>query len=341
MFELKISPNKPQIHPKIAVEGFAGGGGVAIAMHEMGYCPKVAIEKHPVEKKQPLYDKIADCYDLNFGQDTKLYRMSIEDWAMNEFPGCPREKDIELAHFSPSCCNFSNQGCKDEHHTDIDAAIMIAKFIKEFKPKRLTIENVNSYKDSVSFSLIEEVLQELNYYWASGLVDFNELGVPQTRERFITVAALDCDVRLPQKHNSLTWFDVIGDMIEKLPELELLEAQKQAIANYKGFSDEIAYIIPRIGYYGKTPRLCPQDKPAPTIVASIFTDQKNNNRNRFWNIVYKGKSYQVTLECIRKLCTFPNWYKLPESIAIAGTILGNAIPPLAYMHILNDCFLEF
>lgn len=340
MSTLKLSKVAPLVTSnfKNAVEGFAGGGGVAIALHEMGYCSKVAIEKNPEERRQPLYKKIADCYENNFGQHTILHRMLVEEWADTLYRDCP--EIVHLAHFSPSCCNFSNKGRKTETQADIKAARAIGSFISDCMPQKFILEEVNNYQDSESIVLILKSLNANGYSYTKGLIDFNQLGVPQTRKRFMVIASRTGSVCLPEKHNSPTWYEFIGDMIEDLPELDLLPVQEEAIANYQGFNDDTAYLIPRTGFYGKYPKIYPQDKPAPTIVSSIFTDHKNSNRNRFWNIVYKGKSYQVTIDCIRKLCTFPDWYKMPKEVAIAGSILGNAIPPLAYMHILNDCFWD-
>jgi hypothetical protein len=61
----------------------------------------------------------------------------------------------------------------------------------------------------------------------------------------------------------------------------------------------------------------------------MFTDDKLCNRSRFADIVLAdGTIKALSIEAVKRLQGFPDWYQIPEDIAIAGTILGNSVPPL-------------
>lgn len=317
---------------KNAVIGFAGGGGVECGFLSLGIRPALAIEFDP--QKPELSSAIADCHEENFGKYGELLRMSVEEWAAKDFPNCP--ETIDYAHFSPVCSNFSQLNNNQESLADIESAIAIAKFIKKKKPTNFTLENVPSYSQSASAPIVRIVLNQCGYQVKEAVLDLSRLGVPQSRKRYFAIASLK-EARLPiYTERSLSWFEALKGDIRSLNPSTLLQAQKTTIQSYKLDSGS-HWIIPRVGYR-TLPRAIAGDKPAPTITRAIFTDQRGNSRTRFWDIWSQARAYQVDFNCMRKLSTFPDWYNFPSKLAIAGSILGYAVPPEAIKNIYSQSF---
>ncbi|ELS01137.1 site-specific DNA methylase [Xenococcus sp. PCC 7305] len=303
----------------IAVVGFAGGGGVECGLLAAGIRPALSIEFNPQDPK--LSSAIADCHEANFSEYGKLLRMTVEDWTSQDFPDCPDRVDV--AHFSPMCSNFSVASHGKESEEDIEAAKAIAAFIEAKQPSYFSLENVVGYKKSQSSSYIIAKLEACGYSFVETVLDFADYGVCQSRSRYFIIASKQSfEFDLPKQPRQ-GWLEVIGDLLEGLPLNELTKNQQAAIAKYQG---DLPCLLPRVGY-SKLPRIRPPDRVAPTITKSLFVDDKGCSRNKVWNIWDGNKLSQVDIECFRRLATFPDWYQFPKKMAVAGSILGYAVPP--------------
>lgn len=331
-------PELPSDAP-VAVVGFSGGGGVECGLLASGIRPAISVEFDP--EKSDLSERIANTHDRNFHQYGKLQRMTMQQWAGFGFPDCPEK--VDFAHFSPVCSNFSRENFRGDQETDISAAEAIAQFIDAKQPWAITIENVPNYKHSESWGIIQRALTANGYIPKVTIMDFSLHGVPQTRKRLICVAVKgyifpDLPITSPPG-----WLETIGELFNELPEARLTEKQKEAL---KESTPGEIYLLPRVGYH-ELPRLTPAHKPAPTIKRAIFRDEKGGNRNNFWNIWDGEKCYNVTLNCLRRLGTFPDWYEFPNDIATAGSIIGYSVPPVVIQQIytalmsLRESPLEF
>ncbi|MDJ0598143.1 MAG: DNA cytosine methyltransferase [Crocosphaera sp.] len=318
---------------KNAIIGFAGGGGVEIGMMAAGINPILAIECDP--QKPELSKAIADVYEQNF--HTPLLRQTIQQWANAGFPGCPYE--IDFAHFSPVCCNFSVETNRGDLEQDISAAMAIADFISAKQPKVFTLENVPAYASSTSWHIIQNSLLDNGYLPNSKVYDFADYGVPQRRKRFFCVAMKNRWFPEIQKTCPVGWFEAIKDVIPTLKPTSLTANQAKAIQ--KACHHPI--LIPRIGYRDRCPSVTPGNQPAPTIKRSLFDDGKGSRRSQVWTVVtsprirFGGRHLTIwdgsqalncNLEVFRRLQTFPVGYKFSGDIRVDGSILGNSVPPL-------------
>ena len=308
------------------VELFAGGGGVAAGLRGASIPPLVAVEFDP--DKPDLSNQIADCYERNF-PGSKVIRKTVQQLAEENFPNLPRNPDIIWA--SPVCSNFSTANNKrGEAAKDIEAAKAIAKAIEELKPDAFFLENVSAYATSQSWAIILEALGSNGYSTEGTVENLAEYGVPQNRKRFIVRSArgLGNYPWLPQKSPVISWYDAIEDLILELPESDsLTQAQKNSVEAWLCSHEPQPLLLKRTGRGSDL--AVPSDKPSFPITRMMFTDGNGGNRNLFADIwLPDGKSYQVSLECIRRLQTFPETYQLPDSVAIAGSILGYSVPPM-------------
>lgn len=184
---------------------------------------------------------------------------------------------------------------------------------------------------------IEAHIKQLGYQVDSSAVNMSDYGVPQARVRFIAIASVQGKpLPLPEKQPKIGWYEAIrssgtgsanADLIPNLPESQLLKGQQKEVDEFLKSNPPTPLLINRSGGRGRY-RAVPSYKPANTIMRSHFTDGKNANRTKFADIwLPDGTVKSVSIECIRRLQSFPDWYQLPEQIGVAGSILGYSVPP--------------
>ncbi|NEP51585.1 MAG: hypothetical protein F6K65_23390 [Moorea sp. SIO3C2] len=308
-----------------AVILFSGGGGVEAGMVEAGIEPLIAVE---FDKKRPeLSAAIAVAHEANFPR-CKVIRKTVEEVAasdMSEFPASP---DILWA--SPVCSNFSIAKISaEETEDDIKSAIAVCQIIDKLRPRQFYLENVPRYSTAKSFELINQKLLDLGYSVDWSVVDVSDYGIPQSRKRLILRSSSKRMPRkLPRNIKCSGWFEAIKDLLPTLPESEILPGQSIAIKEYLAENPKLEHLL--VGRTGRIAyRVIPAELPSFTVLRSLFTDTKGNNRNRFADVWCPDGSFkQLTMECIRRLQTFPDWYQFPDSVAVSGSIMGYSVPPL-------------
>ena len=321
--ELPPSINKPK--PTL-IEFFAAGGGVAAGAIDAGIEPVFAVEFDP--GKPELSSAIADCHKVNFPV-CKVIRKTVQDCAAEGFEGFPLSPDLLWA--SPVCSNFSvakNPSAAGETPEDIESAIAVGPGIEILRPQHLLLENVPSYASSKSWLSIKATLGKNGYWVEQSIVNMADYGIPQARKRFIVRASRSGQpIALPPTQSPLSWYEAIEDLIEDLPDRELLPGQQKSLSEWLKGNSPLPLLIGRTGARRECP-VTPAYRPSRTILRSHFTDHKGANRNRFADIwLPDGRVKAVSIECVKRLQGFPDWYKLPESVAITGAILGYAVPP--------------
>lgn len=64
------------------------------------------------------------------------------------------------------------------------------------------------------------------------------------------------------------------------------------------------------------------------LALTFQTSSKGGNRKTFINACVESQVFNLNIRALARLQTFPDWYSFPESTALAGRIIGNAVPPL-------------
>lgn len=317
----------------IAVVLFAGGGGIEAGMIEAGIKPVIAVELDPKNKK--LSDKIIEVHNHNFEKfGCQVVRKTVEQVAKEGFIDFPSKPDY--LHSSNVCKNFSQANGKKkadkEQPEDIKAAQAVALAIEKLQPKNFTLEQVRGFQDSESFRIIVEALTECGYTYYWDIVNFAEYSLPQARHRLILRAGKQAVLPLPPiVKNRVSWYEAISHLIPKMEDSTLLTSQKKATAQWEEeHPKKQPLLVQRVGVR-ESCKVRPANLPALTILASHFKDGKGCSRNKFADIVLIGGiTKSLSLEAVKILQGFPDWYEFPEdtTTATAGTILGNAVPPL-------------
>lgn len=182
---------------------FMGFGGADLGAMMAGLTPIWGVELDP---------KIAGVGNQNLGGHIKIADVLGED---------PRNYDqVDVFHASPPCPNFSvAKTGGEETPIDLAMASKVAEFITVLQPKIVTLENVIAYRKSKSWAIIERTLNTLGYWLSVDLVNFADLGVPQTRTRMIVRAIQGGFVPyMPQPEPWIGWYEAIADLIPTLPD---------------------------------------------------------------------------------------------------------------------------
>lgn len=301
---------------------FAGGGGVECGMIDAGIDPVWAVEWNSHNPK--LSEALIHAHKRNF-PDCQVVAKPVQQVNWRRLPR------VKVLWSSPMCSSFSpaNQGA-EETMEDIEMAMAVCDAIAILTPTYFYLENVAQYRKSVSFDAIASTLKRLGYSVEWSIENFADYGLPQARKRLILRSALGVAVPpLPKKvEKHVGWYEAIADLIPGLPDSNLLPNQQQSVDKYLEKNPPVPLLIDRVGGRGDY-KVKPGHLPANTILRSQFTDGNNRNRNRCGDIrLLSAEIKSLTIECVRRLQGFPDWYDLPAEIAIAGSILGYSVPPL-------------
>jgi DNA-cytosine methyltransferase len=203
-----------------AFVGFAGFGGVDIALRKAGF-KVIGVEIDPA---------IAEINRYNGGHCLTADILSLD---AADFIG------YYLMHFSPPCPSFSIANhSSGETELDLALAHQIARFIVVSQPEYFTLENVWLYRKSESWGIILEALRGMGYgvnWWNLNAADY---GVPQSRKRMIVIARHDGvkPVKPWPTHSKAGdmftqpwrgWYEAIEDLIPDLPETQFAPWQSE------------------------------------------------------------------------------------------------------------------
>ncbi len=302
---------------------FTGAGGLDLGFEKAGFDIIWANE---------FDSKIWETFEHNF-PNVKLDRRSITDVSVDEIPDC----DGMIG--GPPCQSWSEagagRGINDKRGQLFYDYIRI---IKTKQPKFFLVENVSGIISSRHKASFEEFLKEFTkcgYEISWKLVNANDYGVPEDRERVIIVGFredLKKKFEFPEPlKKKPTLRDAIGDLPEAIPALEKNKTNgKLKISNHEymigGFSpiymsrnrvrswDEPSFTIQAGG------RQAPIHPKAPKMV-KVGKDKMEFVKGH--EDEYRRLSVR---ECAR-IQTFPDEYEfLYTDIANAYKMIGNAVP---------------
>ena len=254
-----------------------------------------------------------------------------------------KKSELDLLAGCPPCQGFStmrtlngNRVVEDPRNDLIEH---FYRFVKDFMPKAVMLENVPGLMQDVRFKKFVKKLSDLGYIGKYDILNTAKYGVPQRRRRLIYLAGykkkMDFAPESKKKKHvkdaikglplAGTSGDPIHDLPEKrtpevidrikkipkdggsrtdLPESEQLKCHK----NCNGFKD----------VYGRMA----WDKVAPTITSGCF----NPSKGRF---LHPEENRAITMREAALLQGFPKYYKFPivTNKAAIAILIGNVLPP--------------
>ena len=297
---------------------FSGGGLVEEGLKGI-IDPVVAVE----------YDeKISGVYRNNFGKH--IVTADVRDVDPRELVK-KIDGEVEYFHASPVCKNYSQ--AKSNHaevELDKETAASTAEFINAVKPKVVTIENVNGYKDSEAMKIITDALDANGYTWDADVYNAADYGGYTNRERLIVRAVRDG--KLPEKPKKMAhksgWYEAVADIIPTLTE------KKNGVAPWMDIRlkadgidwrniDKPLYVMGSAYADGKVPHAF-ADELLPTL------------RTKSGDVIVMpdGKVYRAMGRVLARVSGVSDDYKMPFSENLSHTIIGNGIPTQLTEHVI-------
>ncbi|MGH1541832.1 MAG: DNA cytosine methyltransferase [Arenicella sp.] len=324
-----------------AIDLFSGCGGLTQGLKKAGFEVVGAVENEPISIK--TYKRNHREVNVSEGDIRKIEVSKLREQLKLQ------RGELDLLAGCPPCQGFSSMkllnGRKECSNPSNDLIFEFMRFVLEFKPKAIMIENVPRLaKNYRLLSFINE-LTDLGYSSNKTIVNAVNHGIPQARKRMVLTAILEADVDLSIQNSNVTKtvHDAIGSMHEPGSGSDPLHDYK---ANHSQKVERIIQNIPKNGgsrsslptdlvlnchkktngfkdVYGRMS----WDKPSPTITGGCI----NPSKGRF---LHPEQNRAITLREASMLQGFPKnyFFSLERGRYHAAQMIGNAFPPRFATH---------
>lgn len=321
-----------------AIDFFCGAGGLSLGLKQAGFRVLAAVDIDPLaiasfranhRKTLVIPADLRDVAAAKLRRDLQLQRGELDLLA-----GCP------------PCQSFSTlktlNGRKRVHDkSSKDLLFQILRFVREFRPKAVMLENVPKLSKDARIRALMRKLVTLGYNCERRVLNAADYGVPQRRKRMILIAVRK---RFGQPSFATPWKQ--GRTVrEALSGLRAPRRSSDPLHNLReNRSDEIRSLIARIPADGGGRDSLPDaeqlachqrcdgfndiygrmawDRVAPTITSGCV----NPSKGRF---LHPKANRCITLREAALLQGFPRHYKfsLERGKFAAARLIGNALPP--------------
>lgn len=295
------------------ISAFCGTGGSSLGYKWAGFKELLAIDcdKHA-----------AECFKVNF-PEVPFWLASVSDITGKEIMKFCNIKKNELDVFdgSPPCQGFSMAGKRKTNDSRNDLFKDYIRLVDDLKPKIFVMENVPGMaKGKMKGRFIEIIkeLKSLSYRVKCKQMNAKYYNVPQSRERLIFMGIrndLEIEPSYPMPINKVITVKQALYTVQN----------KTFCKDIKGYFQEKIWPFIKQGqnglngkYYSNT-RLA-WHKPAPTLCKSC-------SWAGFPFMIHPDENRGLTIEEAKRLCSFPDNWKLHGSYKDQWARLGNAVMP--------------
>ena len=194
---VSISSARARLTRPVAVDLFAGAGGMSLGFEQAGFDVVAAVEYDPVH---------AATHAFNFPQSevlcrdaSKLSAADVLKAAERGFkrlhPGLPWPGRLDALIGGPPCQGFSSGGKREQGDERNDLLLHFVRLVEELKPRTFCLENVAGLLEEKFRDMREEAFDRLKRagYALSGTdkpVNSLNFAVPQSRRRVIVLGVL-------------------------------------------------------------------------------------------------------------------------------------------------------
>lgn len=296
-----ISPNITE--PVKVLDLFAGCGGLSLGFEAAGF-ETIGYEMNVA---------CVETYNNNLTGTCYQNKLSVGF----EYPD---GDDIDIIIGGPPCQPFSRSGSQKGMEDARDGFPIFIDAVARLNPKVFLFENVVNIlgRHKWYFDLVLTELRNLGYIVEYRVLNAVDYGVPQKRERLITIGHKSSFVFPVIEQNKVTVGEAIGDTMYTFDEnSKFLNAKQDAyIAAYEAKSK---CINPRDLYF---------DRPARTITCRNLAGATSDMQRVK---LLDGRRRRITVREAARLQSFPDYFTFSGSETQQFNQIGNAVPPiLAY-----------
>lgn len=308
---------------------FAGCGGSSLGYRMSGFRMVYANE---------FIGPARDVYAANMRKWTDLDGRDIRDVTVADFND--RVGEIDVLDGSPPCASFSTAGRRSEfwgashyysdgtsQRTD-DLFFEFARILDGNQPRAFVAENVSGLVKGVSkgyFKRILETLRGCGYTVEARLLNAKWLGVPQSRQRLIFIGFRNDLGTAPTFPVPLPYEYTLRDAQAGLPEPEWVDGkcidpdtgERIDTADTPIGRDALRVRAGLESKYMNTSLSYP-DRPVATVTAA------GGNRGAASVVMIDRK---FTIAELRRICGFPDDFRMSGSYRQQWERLGRAVPP--------------
>lgn len=326
----RTPPSKP-----IAIDLFAGSGGLTMGLKLAGYRVVGAVERNELAAKTYCRNHRAT---VMWNQDIR--RVSASAFKKSLRVGSRR---LDLVAGCPPCQGFSslrtlNGGRQVRDHRN-DLIFEFLRFVRVLRPRAVMLENVPRLARNSRRRRLTSKLKRLGYAVEHKVLDVAKFDVPQRRMRFVLVGVRGGQITWPQEApNVRTVRDAIGALPRPGKTGDSLHDMREKRAEKV---KRVIALIPKNGGsridIGQRRQLrCHQrcdgfkdiygrmswDSVAPTITTGCV----NPSKGRF---LHPTQNRAITLREAALLQTFPSryWFSTKRGKFAVAEQIGNALPP--------------
>ena len=213
----------------IAVEFFAGAGGLSLGLEQAGFDIVLAVDRdgyHVATHERNFPYGLAICASVTGLNDEKLRGLLGTD------------REIDLVAGGPPCQGFSHMGTRDVLDSRNTLVNEFVRLVLELRPKAFLMENVPGMQSGATAAIFEHALErwqneEPGYVITTPVRTLNaaDFGVPQSRERLFVLGIRRDIARQaqypegpsPEQPARPTVAEAIGDLPRVAEHPEMLE----------------------------------------------------------------------------------------------------------------------
>jgi DNA (cytosine-5)-methyltransferase 1 len=348
----------------IAIDLFAGAGGLSLGLEQAGFDVAAAVEIDPIH---------CAVHEYNFPR-TKVICSSVTDLSgkqLRKIAGLTKV-DVDLLAGGAPCQGFSMMGKRAFDDPRNQLVQHFVRLVSEIQPKHCLFENVKGLTLGKHVQFLDELIEALKQigyqvrmpYQVLNAADF---GVPQNRQRLFLMAARSDQV-LPNYPKPIKQKITVADAISDLPDADqfddLLEADSLSIswATDSRYARQLRCQIKDAADFSH-----PREFEQQQLTASMRTAHNHASRQRFittqpattepvsrfyklgldglCNTLRAGTDSQrgaftaprpihptlprvITVREAARLHSYPDWFRFHVTKWHGFRQIGNSVPPL-------------